>query len=48
MYSALLVAQFISGDAFEDLIAGLTWPCTLPFGWSVEWDPSLANDDNAE
>ena len=20
------------------MIAGLTWPCTLPPGWSVEWD----------
>ena len=29
-----------SGDDFEVLIVGLTWPCTLPPGWSVEWDPS--------
>ena len=48
MYSALLVAQFVSGDTFEDMIASLTWPCTLPPGWSVEWDTTPANDDNAE
>jgi hypothetical protein len=26
----------------------LTWLCTLPPSWSVEWDASPANDDNAE
>ena len=38
----------VSGDTFEDQIASLTWPCTLPPGWSVEWDTTPANDDNAE
>jgi hypothetical protein len=33
---------------FEDMVASLTWPCTLPPGWSVEWDASPANDDNTE
>ena len=42
------MAQFVSGDTFEDMIAGLTWPCTLPTGWSVEWDPTPANDGNAK
>ena len=37
-----------SGDTFEDQIASLTWPCVLPPGWSVEWDTTPANDDNAE
>jgi hypothetical protein len=41
------VALF-SGETFEDMVASLTWPCTLPPGWSVEWDASPANDDNAE
>jgi hypothetical protein len=40
------VALF-SGETFEDMVASLTWPCTLP-GWSVEWDASPTNDDNAE
>ena len=48
MYSALLVAQIVSCDTFEDMIASLTWPCVLPPGWSVEWDTTPANDDNAE
>ena len=34
-----------SGEKFEDLIAGLTWPCTLPPGWSVEWEGSSAGAD---
>ena len=34
-----------SGEKFEDLIAGLTWPCTLPLGWSVEWEGSSAGAD---
>ena len=40
------MAQFVSGDVFEDMVASLTWPCTLPPGWSVEWDTTPANDDN--
>jgi len=38
------VALFL-GDDFEDMIAGLTWPCTLPLGWSVEWNGSSAGAD---
>ena len=41
-------STLFSGDMFEDQIAILTWPCTLPPGWSVEWDLTPANDDNAE
>ena len=29
------MAQFCFGDTFEDMIASLTWPCTLPPSWSV-------------
>jgi len=36
------------GETFEDMFASLTWPCTLPPGWSVEWDTSPANDDKNE
>ena len=45
VYSALLVALF-SGTNFEDMIASLTWPCTLPPGWSVEWDGPSAGADH--
>jgi hypothetical protein len=41
------VALF-SGASFEEMIAGLTWPCTLPPGWSMEWDASPANNNSAE
>ena len=44
----MLVAQFVSGDTFEDMIANLAWPCTLPPGWSVEWDTTPADGDNNE
>jgi hypothetical protein len=41
------VALF-SGETFENMVASLTWPCTLPPDWLVEWDVSPANDDKAE
>ena len=41
---SLLVALF-SGENFEDLIAGLTYPYSLPPGWSVEWEGSSAGAD---
>ena len=41
----MLVALF-SGTNFEDMIASLTWPCTLPPGWSVEWDGPSAGADH--
>jgi len=31
-------STLFSGDTFEDQVASLTWLCTLPPGWSVEWD----------
>ena len=34
-----------SGDDFEEMIAGLTWPCSLPSGWFVEWSGSSAGAD---
>ena len=44
VYSALLVTLF-SGTNFKDMIASLTWLCTLPPGWSVQWDdPSTGVD----
>ena len=35
-----------SGTSFEDMIAGLTWPCTMPPGWSVEWNGSSVGVDD--
>ena len=31
----------------EEMIAGLTWSCSLPPGWSIEWDGSLAGADTS-
>ena len=42
------MAQFVSDDTFEDMVASLTWPCNLPPGWSVEWDTTPADGDNNE
>jgi len=44
VYSALLVA-LLSGTNFEDMIASLTWLCTLPPRWSIEWDGPSAGAD---
>jgi hypothetical protein len=30
---------------FEDSVASSPWPSSVPLGWSVEWDPSLAGND---
>ena len=41
------MAQFVSGDTFDDMVASLTWPCNLPPGWSVG-DTTPADGDNNE
>jgi hypothetical protein len=33
---------------FENPTDGSAWPTSVPFGWSVEWDPSLAGSDPPE
>ena len=35
-----------SGEAFEEMITGLTWPGKLPPSWSVVWDGSSAGADS--
>ena len=35
-----------SGEAFEEMIAGVTWLCNLPPGWSVVWDGPSADADS--
>jgi len=40
----LLLKPF-SGMSFENQIASLTYPCSLPAGWSVEGDPSSAGNE---
>ena len=43
-YSALLLEIFL-GMSFEEQIASLTYPCSLPPGWYVEWDTSSTGND---
>jgi hypothetical protein len=31
--------------SLEDMVAGVTWPSILPPGWTVEWDPTSAEED---
>jgi hypothetical protein len=38
----------ISGNVSEDPTLPMPWPYVLSDGWSVEWDPSLANTDPNE
>ena len=45
-YTQSCLWHCFSGTNFEDLVASLTWSCTLPPGWSVEWDGPSAGADH--
>jgi hypothetical protein len=30
------------------MVAGVTWPTTLPPGWTVEWDTTSAGEEHEE
>jgi hypothetical protein len=45
-YSVLLVN--FSGMTFENPPDSSAWPTSVPYGWSVEWDPSSAGSDPLE
>jgi hypothetical protein len=30
------------------MVAGVTWPSILPPGWTVEWDPTSAEEEHEE
>jgi hypothetical protein len=36
--------RYASGYGFD----GVTWPTTLPPGWTVEWDAALAGEEQEE
>uniref|UniRef100_A0A804NM22 Uncharacterized protein n=1 Tax=Zea mays TaxID=4577 RepID=A0A804NM22_MAIZE len=36
------------GGSLEDMVAGVTWPSILPPGWTVEWDPTSAEEEHEE
>ena len=32
----------------QDMVDGVTWPTTLPPGWTVEWDVAPAGEEHEE
>jgi hypothetical protein len=34
--------------SLEDMVVGVTWPSILPPGWTVEWDPTSAEEEHEE
>jgi hypothetical protein len=34
--------------SLKDMVAGVTWPSILPPGWTVEWDPTSAEEEHEE
>jgi hypothetical protein len=40
------VAQFFAGT-IQELVDGVTWPTTLPPGWTVEWDVAPAGEEHS-
>jgi hypothetical protein len=34
--------------SLEEMVAGITWPSTLPPGWTVEWDPASAEEEHED
>jgi hypothetical protein len=34
--------------SLEDMVVGVTWPSILPPGWTVEWDPTSAEEEHLE
>jgi hypothetical protein len=43
-----LACGIIFTGSLEEMVAGLTWPSTLPPGWTVEWDPASAEEEHEE
>jgi hypothetical protein len=32
----------------QDMVDGVTWPTTLPPGWTVEWDVASTTEEQEE
>jgi hypothetical protein len=32
----------------QDMVDGVTWPTTLPLGWTVEWDDAPAGEEQED
>ena len=43
-----LACGIIFTGTLHDMVDGVTWPSTLPPGWTIEWDAALAGEDQEE
>jgi hypothetical protein len=43
-----LACGTIFAARLQDVVDGVTWPSTLPPGWTVEWDAAPAAEDQEE
>jgi hypothetical protein len=41
----LLDEMIVTMCVLQDMVDGMTWPSTLPLGWTVEWDATSARED---
>jgi hypothetical protein len=40
-----LACGTIFAGTLQGMVDGVTWPSTLPPGWTVEWDAASAKED---
>jgi hypothetical protein len=38
----------IFAGTIQEMVDGVTWPTTLPPGWTVEWDVAPAGEEHEE
>jgi hypothetical protein len=43
-----LACGIIFAGTLQDMVDGVTWPITLPPGWTVEWDAASAGEEQEE
>jgi hypothetical protein len=43
-----LACGIIFAGTLQDIVDGVTWPTTLPLGWTVEWDAAPAGEEHEE
>jgi hypothetical protein len=43
-----LACGTIFAGTMQEMVDGVTWPTTLPPGWTVEWDVAPAGEEHEE
>jgi hypothetical protein len=43
-----LACGIIFAGTLQDMVDGVTWPTTLPPGWTVEWDAAPVGEEHEE